>query len=144
MTTCKDEHLGRQLIETAQLLRNQAEKQLKPFNLTLEQLHILKNLSDEGEMSQSALCALANKTPANLTRILDRLEKKDRIIRKNNPKDRRSSLIQLTDSGIALIPEVKAMFEVFSEKMTTGIDTEEQQLVIKVLQQIQLNMQNFQ
>ena len=49
MPPCDEESLGRLIYLTAQDMRNFAEKILSPFDLTIEQFHLLKTLScDKG------------------------------------------------------------------------------------------------
>ena len=61
---CTDtEPLGRLIYLTAQEIKNFAEKLLKPYDLTLEQFHLLKHMSPDSGMSQRQLGDLVNKTP---------------------------------------------------------------------------------
>ena len=141
---CTDtEPLGRLIYLTAQEIKNFAEKLLKPYDLTLEQFHLLKHMSPDSGMSQRQLGDLVNKTPANITRILDRLEQKNLVIRRSNPKDRRGTHVFLTPQGSRLIEEVFAIFESFSSQLTQGT-TEKEQLVAKnVLNKIGRNIKSM-
>lgn len=132
--------LGRLIYFTAQDLKNLAEKMLKPSGLTLEQFHILKNMSHQAGLSQRELGEIVNKSPANITRILDRLQSKSLITRKENPNDRRASLVFLTDKGHLLISEVFGTLESFSMKVSQGINEQEQEIVKKVLNKMAANI----
>jgi len=141
---CNDtESLGRLIYLTAQEIKNFAEKLLKPYHLTLEQFHLLKQMSPDSGMSQRELGNLVNKTPANITRILDRLEQKNLILRHSNPKDRRVSLVFLTDQGSGLIKEVFAIFESFSSQLTQGTTEKEQRITKNVLNKIGDNINSM-
>jgi hypothetical protein len=76
MSSCLHESLSRPIYLTSQTIRNYAERILKPFDLASEPFHLLKNRKHGHGLSQSALCGLVGKSPANITRILDRLESK--------------------------------------------------------------------
>jgi DNA-binding MarR family transcriptional regulator len=104
-----------------------AEKILYPYDVTVEQMHLLKNMSVDAGITQKALGGIVNKTPANLTRILDRLETKALILRRPDASDRRVYLVFLTDKGMALVKDVHETFQSFSDRMLHGI--ERQQLV---------------
>lgn len=134
------EALGRLIYLNAQEIKNFAEKLLKPYDLTLEQFHLLKQMSSELGMSQRELGELANKTPANMTRILDRLELKNLVIRKGIKEDRRATHVFLTSKGDALVHEVFATFESFSSQLEEGISDQDQQVVRKVLVTIEKNI----
>jgi len=132
--------LGRLIYITAQDIKNYAEKLLKPYDLTLEQFHLLKHMSPDPGMSQRELGELANKTPANITRILDRLELKDLVVRRSSTEDRRASRVVLTDRGQTLVREVFTVFESFSTQLTQGTTEREQQETREVLDKIGQNI----
>ncbi len=141
---CTDtEPLGRLIYLTAQEIKNFAEKLLKPYDLTLEQFHLLKHMSPDSGMSQRQLGDLVNKTPANITRILDRLEQKNLVIRRSNPKDRRGTHVFLTTQGSRLIEEVFAIFESFSSQLTQGTSEKEQLIAKNVLNKIGRNIKSM-
>lgn len=127
----------------SQALRNHIQRILKPFDLTSEQLHILKNIEQELGRTQSELCGLVGKSPANVTRILDRLEKKQLIVRRVNPDDRRSSLVYLTGPGAELSSVVSHLFQKLSDCIEKNIDKDDMAVVNRVLDQIDANLQNL-
>lgn len=137
---CNEEALPRFIYITAQALRNHAEKVLKPYGLTLEQFVPLKHLFHEPGVSQREICEGTKKTPANMTRILDRLEKKSLVERRENPQDRRVSLVFLTGKGEALVNEVSSLFESYSDEIAVGITEEEQHITRNVLKKMENNI----
>jgi DNA-binding MarR family transcriptional regulator len=143
MRTCTEVPLGRLIYHTAQIIRNIAEKILYPFDLTMEQLHLLKNISIDRGITQKALGESVNKTPANITRILDRLEMKSLILKRPDSKDKRVYLVFLTDKGLALMKEVHETFHSFSGKMLRGISDERQQIVRKCLEAMGKNIEQI-
>lgn len=134
------ESLGRLVYLTAQEIKNFAEKILSPHGLTLEQFHLLKNMSRDDGMSQRILGEAVNKTPANISRILDRLESKSLILRRSSQEDRRTSQVFLTEDGFALVQTVTGILESFSTQLTTGINQTEQQATRKTLDTIMQNL----
>ncbi len=140
MGSCHNESIGRLIYKTSLMLRNYAEKLLSPYDLTVEQFHLLKQTSVKSGMSQSQLCKLVDKKPANITRILDRLEKKRWVKRQKNPADRRSSLVFLTGEGERIIGEVSTLFESYSDWFVEGIGLEEELLFRTVLGKINNNI----
>lgn len=144
MPRCDDEALGRLIYLTAQDMRNFAERILSPFELTIEQFHLLKNLSCEEGMTQRQIGLQVNKTPANMTRILDRMEAKSLIHRQNDPVDRRAMQVFLTEAGLAIIERVIGVFESFSEDLARGISVPEQEILRKSLKTIQSNLVTMQ
>lgn len=143
MSTCQHNSLGRLIYLTSQTMRNHVERALKPFDLTSEQAHILKNMDTRVGRPQNELCELVGKTPANITRILDRLEKKGLIIRRDNPDDRRSSLVFQTQTGLRLSEEVSSLFTVLSAEIERNISADDVAIFEKVLAQIDANLQHL-
>jgi DNA-binding MarR family transcriptional regulator len=141
MTECREDSLGRLIYFTAQDMTNFAEKILKPYALTLEQFHLLKNIDIDSGISQRQLGEVANKTPANMTRMLDRMEAKSLVVRQADPDDRRASLVYLTAKGQALVVEVFGEFNSYSAGMLLGIDEAEQQIAREVLTRMAANVQ---
>lgn len=141
-TTC-EESFWRLIGLTGQAMRSYADQQLKSYDLTVEQLQVLKQVDEGGGQPQSTLSQLTGKSPANMTRILDRLEKKNRIIRKLNPNDRRSSLVCLTKDGKNLKDEVINLFEGLRSELVEGIDVEKQLIAIEVLRAIRNNIEKM-
>ncbi len=138
---CRDgKSLLRLIGYTGHVMRNFADQELRGHDLTVEQLLVMKHVQEDIRVSQRDLCRLTDKSPANLTRILDRLEKKNWIARMPNPDDRRSSLIHLTPAGAQLRGEVKRLFDGLQEKLVVGIDAEKQRIAIEVLRCIQHNI----
>ncbi|MEE4241319.1 MAG: MarR family transcriptional regulator [Desulfopila sp.] len=143
MTTCTNESIGRLIYKTSLNLRNYAERLMDPYGLTAEQFHIMKSTSQTPGLSQNELCRQVGKKPANITRILDRLENKRWIERKPNPADRRSSLVYLSPKGECIIAQVSTAFESYSSWFTAGIDPEEEKVFREVMRKIDGNISNL-
>jgi DNA-binding MarR family transcriptional regulator len=143
MAECKDNSLGRLIYFTAQELSNFAEKVLKPYDLTLEQFHLLKSLPADSGLTQRQVGEIVNKKPANLTRILDRLESKELMVRRSNPGDRRATLVFLTDKGRMLVEKVHGGFEDFSNQIVRDISRQDQETTREVLKIMNTNLQEM-
>lgn len=127
MSKCKQENvepIGRLIYRTTMALKNYLENRLKPYDLTVEQYQILKSLSEENGIVQSRLCEIVMKSPANITRILDRLVRKGCVERRDNPEDRRSSLVFLTSVGDELLSKVIERLANCEAIVTAGLDTD--------------------
>lgn len=135
--------LGRMIYFMAQEIKNLAEKVLAPYDLTLEQFQTLKVLSQDSGMTQRQLGQDINKNPANMTRILDRLEAKSLAIRQQDPADRRAYLIYLTDRGRTLRDEVMVVFDTFSTGVHKGLTDEMKRTTRKVLEIMAANVERM-
>ena len=140
MTTCHHDNLGRRIYLVSQAIRNNIDRLLKPFDLTREQLHLLKNLDLQQGKTQSQIGASTGKSAANTTRILDRLEKKNLIVRRENPADRRSQLVFLTAQGVDLSQEMSRLLETLSTRIEENIDKHDMAVVVRALDRIEANL----
>lgn len=133
--------LPRLIYLTAIRLQFHADKVLQPFGITLEQLHPLKILKHGGgAIGQRQMCSLTGKTPANMTRILDRLVNKNLIERKPNPGDRRAFNIVLTSAGEKLVDQAVDHIDSYREQVMTGIADQDEAVCRRVLQRIAENL----
>lgn len=105
------------LDRTARRVKQYAQGKFKigEFDVTVDQWLILKNVEENGALSQTQLASLVFKDHPTLTRIVDILCKKGYIERVANPHDRRSFQLLLTAEGSdkvrALKPEVARIRE---------------------------------
>jgi len=142
MGSC-EESFFRLIALTGQAMRSYADQRLKCFDLTVEQLLLLKQLNTLTGQPQSRLGKVSSKSPANITRILDRMERKQRIVRRLNPNDRRSSLVFLTEEGERLRAEVISLFEGLRAELGRGISSDSQQAATVVLGAIKNNIERM-
>lgn len=135
-----EKNLGRLIYFTAQQLGKHAEKLLAPYDLTLEQLQLLKHLDCDQGISQREMGELTQKTPANITRILDRMEIKGHILRQRDPQDRRMTLVFLTPKGVPLLEQMQNILEAFSKHCLAGISDQDLETTTRVLRTIEQNL----
>ncbi|WP_439879997.1 MarR family winged helix-turn-helix transcriptional regulator [Pontibacter sp. MBLB2868] len=99
------------LIYTSGWIQQQQAALFKPFGVTLPQFNILRIL--RGQYPEPATISLLiermlDKT-SNASRIVDKLEAKGLVTRKQCPADRRTVDVQITDKGLALLREMDSM-----------------------------------
>jgi DNA-binding MarR family transcriptional regulator len=84
-----------------------AEKQIAEKGTTPHRLRLIGLLCRQGPMTMSQLRDELGVTATNITALIDALEKNKRVVRKPNPADRRSTIIEVT-------PETKRLFALAS------------------------------
>ncbi len=136
-----DNSLPRLIYLTSLELQGHADVVLKPYDLTLEQFHPMKIiLLEGGAVGQRDLCDLAGKTPANMTRILDRLAAKDFIERRTDSKDRRAFIVHITASGEKLVNTVADLLASYLDNILNGISSQHIKICRGVLEHIDKNL----
>ena len=73
---------------------------------------------------------------AAMTRMVDRLEKRDLIQRHTSDEDRRMFTLQLTDAGVALASKLPAIYVAAREKNFNGLSDEEMGFLKSLLRRI--------
>ncbi|AXE89949.1 MarR family transcriptional regulator [Streptomyces sp. Go-475] len=93
--------------------------------LTRMSASVLANLRHDGPLTPTALAAIEGLQPQSLTRVLNELEERGRIVRSTNRNDRRSQDIAITDLGIeALDGHVQEGNRWLASALTTLTPTE--------------------
>ncbi|WP_163337636.1 MarR family winged helix-turn-helix transcriptional regulator [Desulfopila sp. IMCC35008] len=143
MQQCHSDSIGRLMYMGTMALKKYLESRLRPYGLTAEQFQVLKNLSMNGGLPQSVVGEAVSKSPANITRILDRLEKKDYLERRDNPNDRRSSLVYLTNAGRDLMDKLLIELADLEEQVTKGIPAGNLAIMRNSLLQVLKNLDSY-
>jgi DNA-binding MarR family transcriptional regulator len=143
MQQCHSDSIGRLMYVGTMALKKYLESRLRQYELTAEQFQVLKQLALDGGVSQNMVCEAVSKSPANITRILDRLEKKGYLERRDNPKDRRSSLVFLTDTGRELMDRVLVELVDFEGMVTKNIPEQNLAIMRNGLLQVLNNLESY-
>jgi MarR family transcriptional regulator, 2-MHQ and catechol-resistance regulon repressor len=117
------------LMRASETINNKLNRHLAEADLTASQFGVLEALYHLGSLNQRSLAEKLLKSGGNITMVIDNLEKSDLVVRKRDPKDRRSIQIYLTDKGKKLIkrffPEhlerIMEIFDSISEKDKTEL-----------------------
>jgi len=116
-----------EVFEAISMLRNNYEKlkkiqlrEFSRFNITYPQFMVLQTLSTKGEVSLKNLGDQLNVTGANITCIVDNLQKESYVQRISSNEDRRKIFAKLTKNGEKLIAKIKPIYQ---EKINTLLST---------------------
>ena len=113
-----------QILRTRMAFRQTLQRVLKRHNvdMTFEMLQVMNCLWNEQGISQQSLAEKTAKDKACLTNLINNLEKKNWVIRKEDSSDRRNRLIFLTAQGEELALTVKPLNnDIYTQ---TGIEME--------------------
>ena len=98
---------------------------LQNVPLTPEQFMLIDLLWNEGAMSQQQLADLMQKDKNSVTTLVDAIERKGLVVRRQNANDRRSNTIMLTEKAIEIKQETKRKGVSILDRMLEGISEEE-------------------
>ncbi len=109
------------------------------YRLTPEHWAVMNRLWEKEGLSQSEIAELTFKDKANITRILDVMEKNKLIRRMPHEGDRRSYRIYLTETGRQLKTELIPFAIQVNQTATSGLTKEELAQLTNLLNKISSN-----
>jgi DNA-binding MarR family transcriptional regulator len=98
--------------------------ELVNLGLTASEINALANLADGHGRTVSQLGAEVGAKPTTLTSVLDRLERRGHIARGTRVGDRRSVLIELTDSGRVAAAAITRTLADLEHRALSGVSVE--------------------
>lgn len=121
----EDRYLPTLVFKLGRDLRTVIERGLDEQGITMQQAALLLLANRYGGHVASRLAAPLGTDAAGLTRLVDRLAAKGLVVRGSSPQDRRAVVIQLTDAGQALLPELVAAFRRAQGHLIEGLSEAE-------------------
>lgn len=112
----------------------------KDVPLTPEQFMLIDLLWNHGEMSQQELADQLQKDKNSVTRLVDAIERKGFVVRRQNTSDRRSNTLVLTEQAEKLKADAKQKGISILDKMLEGISEDELRTFLSTLRKLSLNM----
>jgi DNA-binding MarR family transcriptional regulator len=129
---------------TASCLRKKASVFLRPFGLTDVQFNLMMLLqyqsSPEAGLTQAKLSDMMLVNRANITSLIDRMEKGGLVARTSTPTDRRYNIVKLTDRGKALLEKIEPLYAQEVKRIMAALADNEQKRLIKMLEKVRFNI----
>ena len=126
------------LQRTADGLHWRLSEMLKPHGLSPTQynaLRILRGAGDQGRACSEIAERMINRDP-DITRLVDRLERRGLATRSRESHDRRVITTRITPAGLELLQTLDGPVEEFNRKMLGPLGEPRLQTLIRVLQVI--------
>ena len=108
--------------------------------LTPEQFMLIDLLWNHGEMSQQQLADMMHKDKNSVTKLVDAIERKGFVVRRQNKNDRRSNTLVLTEKANQLKPGAKQKGISILDQMLEGINENELRMFLETLRKLNVNM----
>lgn len=115
------------------------------YGLSEPKFKILINLYMAGDQGliQSELSAKINVSRANITGLVDRLEKEGLVVRNNDPSDKRALRVCLTSRAFALMHAFIPVHNEFMHKIMLPLNKEEKELLISLLKKLNKGLESI-
>ena len=106
-------NMHRALLWTSRYVERDVEVALAPLRLSTTKFYVLLTLSYAPDFATTPTQigrAIERSERVNLTAVLDRLEQDQLIQREPHPTDRRALMVRLTEQGVRMVNEAKALY----------------------------------
>jgi DNA-binding MarR family transcriptional regulator len=126
------------LLRTAEAIKRSLAQVIEPHGVTPQQynvLRILRGAGPEGLPTLTIAERMIEQTPG-VTRLVDRLEKKELVDRKPCPKDRRRVFCRITDRGLTLLKQLDEPVNRWDSHAVAVIPSSQLEELITILDRI--------
>lgn len=137
-----DKSIGFLIAKARNILKNEFEKELKPYSLSYAHRVILIRLSEKEGLTQKELAQDTYFEQSNLTLMLDKLELKGLVKRSAKENDRRAYIVTITPEGKKLRDTLVQMGEDVMDRALKGLNGEQKEALSHMLQMIYENLKN--
>lgn len=125
------------MILVARRYRAMLDERLRPMGYGAARMEALATIARSPEPSaQTALAKRIGIEGPTLTRMLDTLEAEGLVIRRQDPTDRRTKLIELTDAGRDALDEITEVARTFRASVLESLSDQELDQVSEVTEKL--------
>lgn len=129
---------------TTSCLRKRAGEFFRPFGLTDVQFNLMMLLKYQGGpekgLSQALLSDMMLVNRANITSLIDRMEKASLVVRTPAPSDRRSNIIKLTTRARKLLDRIEPLYTKEVKQIMSALNQAERKKLIAMLEKVRSNI----
>jgi DNA-binding MarR family transcriptional regulator len=100
-------------------------ERIKVLDLTPAQAGVLRLIAWQPGQSQQAVARTIGTPPSRLVLLIDSLEERGLIERRQNPEDRRHHALHLTDPGADFMGRLAAVGAAHEDDISAGLDADE-------------------
>jgi DNA-binding MarR family transcriptional regulator len=111
-------------------------ERIKALDLTPAQAGVLRLIAWQPGQSQRAIARTLGTPPSRLVLLLDSLEERGLIERRQNPEDRRHHALHLTDPGTDFMGRLAAVGTAHENDICAGLDPDERAQLHELLERL--------
>ncbi len=136
-------HLWLILWKAFDSVREHATRHIHSLGIGLSDFGILESLLHKGPQPVNTVGTRMRLTSGSITAAIDRLEQKGLVERRNDPADRRTRVVHLTEPGRKLISCAFADHAAAMERATSGLTPAEKAEAVRLLKKLGLHAQEL-
>ena len=124
------------LSRALQSVKKRVEEDIKTYQLNPTEFAVLELIYSKGEQPIQKIGEKVLIASSSITYVVDKLEKKELIIRKPCPKDRRITHAFITEKGNELMTEIFPKHKQAINEIFAGLDSSEKEFMIHQLKKL--------
>ena len=132
--------LGFQIHDVARLMRKRFEQRTARLGFTRSQWQVLVHLAKNEGIHQAGLAEILEVEPIGLMRILDKLQARGLVERRQHPRDRRVWLLYLTPDAHPSLDILRKLGEQTRAEALVGIGDADQERLLAILDTLKANL----
>ncbi|MCB0503954.1 MAG: MarR family transcriptional regulator [Cyclobacteriaceae bacterium] len=134
----RGQRLGVNLIYTSNWVQERQKSYFSKFGITQQQYNALRILRGNypKPYSTSDIRERMLDKMSDASRIVERLVKKDLVVRKINKKDKRLVDVTISDSGLDLLEKIDKTIENFVQRPFSNLTEKEQEILDSLLDKV--------
>ncbi|MDE5415531.1 MAG: MarR family transcriptional regulator [Bacillaceae bacterium] len=118
---------------------DRVEEDIRRYGLNPTEFAVLELLFHKGDQAIQQIGKKVLLASGSITYVVDKLEKKNLIIRRACPKDRRVTYAAITEEGNELMRKIFPSHQEAIEKIFSSLDQGERETLIELLKKLGIN-----
>jgi MarR family transcriptional regulator for hemolysin len=135
-----DHNIGFLVNDISRLMSTEYNKIMKPLGLTRAQWRVVVHLHRKDGLTQSQLAELLGAGKVSVGGLIDRLEHSGWIERRDDPQDRRSNRVFLTEKGRAIEKEMEKTGRELTSQTLRNLGSDERAQLVDLLIAVKNNL----
>lgn len=127
----------------AKTLSDALNNRLIEHGVTKSQWIAMYYIEREGNLTQKLLADLMGAKEPTITGILDRLQREDLVLRKEDASDKRKKILVLTEKGKEINTELTKIAQEFRDVCLEGISEKDQEIFLDILDKMVIAATNW-
>lgn len=123
-------------------VRKSIEKEIRTYGLNPTEFAVLELLYNKGEQSAQKIGEKVLIASSSITYVVDKLEKKELILRTPFSEDRRIINVSITEEGRQMMDEIFPIHTKGVRRILEGLDTKEKEEMITQLKKLGMYAKN--
>lgn len=125
------------LLQAADLVHRRMAAVIEPYGVTIQQYNVLRILRGAGQpLPILEIASRMIEHAPGITRLLDRLQAKNLVVRERSSEDRRINRCSITDEGLTLLASMDAAVDEVDEAAIGPLPPDDVEQLLRLLRAI--------